>query len=231
MTWDGAYAAQQEHIRGSITVGKSADFIVLDQDLLNVNDTDIMSSTVLGTFVDGNVVFIHSDEIKNNPSVAKNADAMHAIRDSPNRHWSVLDPWVFAPMPAHNNINNNNDVNGSADVVKSPDAASSARSVTLADPVFPGVDHSDESMYEKYQYRAISQLKSLKMQHIYENEPYYDENGDITNIDHSHDHHNVPEFGKHTYLSGFRARLAPCVRHAPMMYFLQKENYVCPAVE
>ena len=34
MTWDGAYAALQEHTRGSIKEGKVADFVVVDRDLM-----------------------------------------------------------------------------------------------------------------------------------------------------------------------------------------------------
>jgi predicted amidohydrolase YtcJ len=57
MTIWPAYAAFQEKEMGSITPGKYADFVVLDQDIMRVPDTDIMKTKVLFTYVGGKVVY------------------------------------------------------------------------------------------------------------------------------------------------------------------------------
>ena len=54
---DAAYAAFQEKEMGSITPGKYADFVVLDQDIMRVPDTDIMKTKVLFTYVGGIVIY------------------------------------------------------------------------------------------------------------------------------------------------------------------------------
>jgi predicted amidohydrolase YtcJ len=56
-TWNGAYLAKEENIKGSIEPGKLADMVVLDRDILNVPPEQIKDIKVLTTFVDGNVVF------------------------------------------------------------------------------------------------------------------------------------------------------------------------------
>ena len=45
---------------GSLEVGKRADFIVLDRDLLNCDVDDIRSAKVEQTFLNGECVFKHS---------------------------------------------------------------------------------------------------------------------------------------------------------------------------
>ncbi|MDD4089667.1 MAG: amidohydrolase [Tissierellia bacterium] len=57
-TIEGAYASGEEHIKGSITVGKLADFILLDKDLSNLtSDEEILNTKVIETYVDGESVY------------------------------------------------------------------------------------------------------------------------------------------------------------------------------
>ncbi len=56
-TLGGAYAAGEESSRGSITVGKVADMTVLSQDPITVSPDELLSTQVMGTVVDGEVVF------------------------------------------------------------------------------------------------------------------------------------------------------------------------------
>jgi predicted amidohydrolase YtcJ len=55
-TLDAAYAAFEEDIKGSITVGKLADIAVLSQDILTVPEEEILKTRVLYTIVGGKVV-------------------------------------------------------------------------------------------------------------------------------------------------------------------------------
>jgi len=57
MTIYGAYANFEEDEKGSIEVGKSADFIILDNDILNSVESRIPLTNVVATFVDGELVF------------------------------------------------------------------------------------------------------------------------------------------------------------------------------
>ena len=56
-TWNGAYLAKEENIKGSVEPGKLADLIVLDRDILNVPSEDIKDIKVLTTIVDGKIVY------------------------------------------------------------------------------------------------------------------------------------------------------------------------------
>jgi predicted amidohydrolase YtcJ len=57
-TIEGAYASGEEHIKGSITEGKLADFILLDKDLYNLtSDEEILNTKVIETYVDGESVY------------------------------------------------------------------------------------------------------------------------------------------------------------------------------
>lgn len=56
-TLNTAYAAYEEDIKGSITVGKLADFVVLSDDLLTMDPDDIKDVEVLTTVVGGKVVY------------------------------------------------------------------------------------------------------------------------------------------------------------------------------
>lgn len=56
-TLSAAYAAFDEHSKGSITPGKLADMVVLSQDILTIPKNDIVNTEVLYTIVGGKVVF------------------------------------------------------------------------------------------------------------------------------------------------------------------------------
>ncbi len=56
-TATGAYLNFEEGIKGSIEPGKFADMIVLSDDILSVTDEQIMDIQVLGTYVDGKLVY------------------------------------------------------------------------------------------------------------------------------------------------------------------------------
>ncbi len=56
-TLNTAYAAYEEDIKGSITVGKLADFVVLSDNLLTMDPDGIKDVKVLTTVVGGNVVY------------------------------------------------------------------------------------------------------------------------------------------------------------------------------
>jgi predicted amidohydrolase YtcJ len=57
MTIDPAYASFTEKILGSLEVGKLADFVILSKDIMTVSVSEILSTKVLGTVIDGKVVY------------------------------------------------------------------------------------------------------------------------------------------------------------------------------
>lgn len=57
MTIWPAYAAFEEKLLGSITPGKYADFVVLDQDIMRVPEAAIMNTRVVATYVGGKAVY------------------------------------------------------------------------------------------------------------------------------------------------------------------------------
>ena len=57
MTIHGAYANFEEKEKGSIEVGKSADFIILDNDIIRSAEHRIPQTNVVATFVEGELVF------------------------------------------------------------------------------------------------------------------------------------------------------------------------------
>ncbi|KAF4568169.1 hypothetical protein EYR40_010434 [Pleurotus pulmonarius] len=57
MTLDAAYAAFAEDERGSLEVGKKADFVVLDTDIMKVPADEILKTKVLATVIDGRVAY------------------------------------------------------------------------------------------------------------------------------------------------------------------------------
>ncbi len=57
-TLDAAYAAFEEHTKGSLTVGKLADFIVIDRDIMTCPARDIPKTRVLRTVIGGQTVFM-----------------------------------------------------------------------------------------------------------------------------------------------------------------------------
>ncbi len=57
-TFEGAYASGEENLKGTISAGKLADFIVLDKDLFNLCcDEEILDTHVVETYVDGQLVY------------------------------------------------------------------------------------------------------------------------------------------------------------------------------
>ncbi|MDA8948635.1 amidohydrolase [Flavobacteriaceae bacterium] len=57
MTIWGAYGNFEEKEKGSIEVGKVADFIILDRDIIRVNEKRILKTRVVATFLDGEIVY------------------------------------------------------------------------------------------------------------------------------------------------------------------------------
>jgi predicted amidohydrolase YtcJ len=57
MTVWPAHAAFQDSIMGSITMGKYADFTVLDQDIMTVPAENILHTHVIATYVGGDPVY------------------------------------------------------------------------------------------------------------------------------------------------------------------------------
>ncbi len=56
-TWNNAYAAFEEKLKGSLEPGKLADITVLSRDILTVPDDEIMAADVVYTIVGGKVAF------------------------------------------------------------------------------------------------------------------------------------------------------------------------------
>jgi len=56
-TWNNAYAAFQEHEKGSLEVGKLADITVLSRDIMTIPEDDIPATDVMYTIVGGKIVF------------------------------------------------------------------------------------------------------------------------------------------------------------------------------
>ncbi|MFM8533117.1 MAG: amidohydrolase family protein, partial [Acidimicrobiia bacterium] len=56
-TWNGAYAAKEDAIKGSLTVGKLAEITVLSQDIMTIPEDRIPSTQVVYTIVGGKVAY------------------------------------------------------------------------------------------------------------------------------------------------------------------------------
>ncbi|WP_034044127.1 amidohydrolase [Wocania ichthyoenteri] len=56
-TLDAAYGAFEEDKKGSISVGKLADFTIYNQDLMTVDENEILNTEIVMTIFDGNVVY------------------------------------------------------------------------------------------------------------------------------------------------------------------------------
>lgn len=56
-TWGSAYAEFQDKVKGTLEVGKLADFIVLSEDIFTIDPVKIQDVKVLMTFVDGKMVY------------------------------------------------------------------------------------------------------------------------------------------------------------------------------
>jgi len=57
MTIWPAYAGFQENVSGSLTPGKYADFVILDQDIMTVPESSILGTGVIATYISGKAVF------------------------------------------------------------------------------------------------------------------------------------------------------------------------------
>ncbi|MOA57222.1 hypothetical protein D3C78_1813590 [compost metagenome] len=57
MTIWAAKAAFQEKEFGSLEVGKSADFVVLNQDLMQIKEDQVLETKVLNTYSSGKEVY------------------------------------------------------------------------------------------------------------------------------------------------------------------------------
>lgn len=56
-TINGAYVMRQEQLVGSLEVGKEADFVVLNQNLFDVNENQIANTQVIQTYLRGQLVY------------------------------------------------------------------------------------------------------------------------------------------------------------------------------
>jgi predicted amidohydrolase YtcJ len=56
-TWNNAYAAFEEKLKGSLEVGKLADITVLSRDIMTIPEDDIPATDVVYTIVGGKIVF------------------------------------------------------------------------------------------------------------------------------------------------------------------------------
>ncbi len=60
-TLDAAYGAFEEDIKGSITVGKLADFTIYNQDIMNVVEEEFLNTEIVMTIFDGKVVYTEGE--------------------------------------------------------------------------------------------------------------------------------------------------------------------------
>ena len=56
-TWNAAYAAHAEKDLGSLEVGKLADMVLLDKNVMTVEPKEILSTQVLLTIIGGEIVY------------------------------------------------------------------------------------------------------------------------------------------------------------------------------
>mgnify|MGYP001214150092 CR=1 FL=1 len=57
MTIWAAYSNFEESLKGSIEIGKYADFVILTKDIMNIPEKDILRTGVVATIVNGSIVF------------------------------------------------------------------------------------------------------------------------------------------------------------------------------
>ena len=57
MTIWPAFAAFQEQVMGSLTPGKYADFVILDQDIMQIPEQLILKTNVVATYIGGKAVY------------------------------------------------------------------------------------------------------------------------------------------------------------------------------
>jgi len=56
-TINGAYLMHQDHLTGSIEIGKYADLIILERNLYNIPIEEISEVRVLETMIEGNTLY------------------------------------------------------------------------------------------------------------------------------------------------------------------------------
>ena len=56
-TWNAAYAAKEETLKGSLAVGKLADITVLSKNIMTVPEAEIPATDVVYTIVGGKVAY------------------------------------------------------------------------------------------------------------------------------------------------------------------------------
>ena len=57
MTQWGAYANFEENEKGTIEVGKVADFVILDRDIVLEKESNILKTRIVATLLNGNIVY------------------------------------------------------------------------------------------------------------------------------------------------------------------------------
>ena len=53
----GAYAGKEEHLKGDLSIGKLADFAVLEEDVFTIEPESLAGVRVVETWVDGEKIF------------------------------------------------------------------------------------------------------------------------------------------------------------------------------
>lgn len=56
-TLNGAYASFEDDIKGSIEVGKLADLVVFNEDILEIDPVNIVNSKIDYTMIDGEICY------------------------------------------------------------------------------------------------------------------------------------------------------------------------------
>ena len=56
-TINGAFASFEEKIKGSIEIGKLADFTILSKDIMSIPEDSILNTNVSMTIIGGKIVF------------------------------------------------------------------------------------------------------------------------------------------------------------------------------
>jgi predicted amidohydrolase YtcJ len=57
MTIWAAKSNFEEHEKGSLEKGKFADFVILDKDIMTVSAKDVLSTSVIATYINGERVY------------------------------------------------------------------------------------------------------------------------------------------------------------------------------
>jgi predicted amidohydrolase YtcJ len=63
-TFNNAYAAFEETIKGSLTPGKPADIVVLSEDIMTIPEDQIRSTRVVYTIIDGKIAYTNHEMIR-----------------------------------------------------------------------------------------------------------------------------------------------------------------------